>query len=171
MTLTNNDKVIIAYTEVMNFMNDMEKNKNISREHLGRTFSQLFVLLQQHWFPTVNPGKAQQQIEEADILRSQMRALLTEAILAANKMTESMMGGTMESERVANDPNVTVDENGIIDSIIQFHDDAVKAFTRNEAVNLITNQAMKCVGIKNRLEKNDVERLVTQRLEEYAKKN
>ena len=165
MPLSVRDKVIIGYTVVLEYMAQMDKNTNVSGNYKNIMFSRLFTMLQSHFFQTMNPNEVQSFIEAADTLKIQMRALVTEAVLAATKLTSH------ESIMPSQDKSITdqLDPNDLIDQIIEFHDDAVKVVSRADAINLITNQSLKIVGIKGR-PREEVEKLVIKRLERYGQK-
>lgn len=167
--LTNRDKVIIGYTAVMDFMNELDKNQKIKGAYKSTMFGRLFYLLQVHYFPTMNPKEVQRFIEDANILRRDMKDQLSATIIAASKVVAGGFGidkplGQKDDILMESTNNIDIDENAIIDQIIQFHIDAIKQFSREEAINLVTNQALKLVGIKDR-PRDEIEKLVITRME------
>ena len=181
MPLTNRDKVIIGYTSVMDFLNEMDKNKKIGGSYKSKMFGRLFILLQMHYFPTSNPKENQQFIEDANALRRSMKDLLSEAIIGAGKIAAGGFGidrplelgqkNDLNLVEPVTDPDLEhdIDVNAIIDEIIFFHEDAVKQFSREAAINLITNQSLKLVGIKGK-PKDEVKKIVIKRLTAYGEK-
>lgn len=179
MPLTNRDKIIIGYTAVMDFLNELDKNKGISASYKSTMFGRLFVLLQTHFFPTANPGEAQKFIEDANIIRTQMKALLSETIIAASKATAGGFGVDRPLEVGQQDdiglssggkqqPEIQVNKDELIDQMISFHEEAVKMSPYDDALRLITNQSMKIRGIKG-MQREEVEKLVVKRLKVYGK--
>ncbi len=165
MPLSVRDKVIIAYTVVIEYLAKMDRNTNISGNYKNIMFSRLFVMLQSHFFQTMNPKEIQGFIEEADVLKIQMRELVTSAVLEAAKMTQQ------DTPMPSEDKSITskLDPNNLIDQIIEFHDEAVRQIAKADAINLITNQSLKIVGIKGR-PREEVKKLVIKRLERYGQK-
>lgn len=169
MLLTNRDKVIIGYTAVMDFLNEMDKNSKIKNAYKSSMFGRLFYLLQTHYFPTMNPKEAQRFIEEANILRKDMKAQLSATIIAASKVAAGGFGLDKPLDKkddvlIEQTEEVDIDVDAIIDSVINFHMEAIKQMPREDAINLIVNQSMKAVGIKD-MPRDDVEKLVIKRLE------
>lgn len=184
MPLTNRDKVIIGYTAVMDYLNELDKNPNIKAEYKSKMFGRLFYLLQTHYFPTANRKEVEKFIEDANVMRRDMKNLLSETILAASKMIsgDPVSGGfgidrplevglQNDLQLPSQNKEITdsLNPDDLIDQIIEFHIKAIKQYQRRDAIHLVTNQAMKIVGIKGK-PKEEVEELVIKRLEEYGKK-
>lgn len=161
--------MIIAYTSVMDFMNELDKNSKIKGAYKSTMFGRLFFLLQTHYFPTMNPKEVSRYIEDANILRRDMKDQLSATIIAASKVAAGGFGldkklGQHDDVLVETRQDVDVDKDAIVDSVIEFHMKAIKEMPRDEAINLITNQSMHAVGIKD-MPKDEVEKLVITRME------
>ena len=129
MKLTSHDKIVIAYVTTMDFLFDLQTKKNISSEYRNRMFGMIFSHLQQNYFPNHNPDEITKFVEEFNMTRAEMKALISNQIIEDAKFANGGIG--LDKPLAVHDtilqdspkPQVSITPREMVDQVIEFYNE------------------------------------------------
>lgn len=145
----------VAFNVVMEFMAPLDANPNITNQYKSQMFGKLFHGLQRHFFPTSNPNEVMGIIDEMDVMRTQMKGLISEQIL---KEADIKAGGVGLDKKLGGEDNLltkksekqtefNADES--MQTLIDFYAKDIPKMGYEEAVKIIMNLAKKTIQFKD----------------------
>ena len=174
MILSKRDKIAVGYITVQDFLFNLIEKHHIASKYRNQLFGQLFAFVQAEYFPGVNPKEAMIVIEEMNVLRAQMRSLISNQIIEDAKTEnggfgiDKLLGGkdAVLTEKVELPKDFNPKE--AMDSVLEFYNKDVPELKEEDAIKLIKGTARKTIEFKD-MDETELDNLIRERLKVFKR--